>query len=250
VAPYSGLAFTYDRLVGEALAPSIRKSFEHALMYCGVTFRSAADIGCGTGSFLSYLLRFGVPLWGVDASPFMLRIAARRLPAPRVRLLRQDIRRLCLPKPVDLITCNGDTLNYLLTREDLACVLGRCRANLTPRGHLVGDLLTGLPPAAEEGWRLVVSAPGAITMSRSRVDRSRRLTRVDLRYRQPRPEGWRWVQETHVQRWYSIPEVHLVLREAGLGLRALWRLDGGGGPNGVAWTKLLARRLPSDAGPA
>ena len=102
VPPYSQLAAAYDRLVGNALSPIVRQSFERALGDFGVTFRSAADIGCGTGAFLAYLLRYQVPLWGVDISPAMLRIAARRLPSSRVRLLRQDIRRLALPRPVEL----------------------------------------------------------------------------------------------------------------------------------------------------
>ena len=245
--PYSGLACSYDRLVGDALAPSIRRSFELALRTFRVTFRSVADIGCGTGSFLSYLLRYGVPLWGVDASPSMLRMAAGRLPRAEVHLLRQDIRRLQLPRPVDLIVCNGDTLNYLLTREDLVRVFGRCRENLTPRGHLVGDLLTGIPPASEPGWRLVAAAPGTVSLWRARVDPARRLTRVDLWFRHGRAGGWRWARETHLQRWFSIFELRSALREAGLRLLALWYLDRQEGPGGAAWLKLLARKMDGDA---
>jgi SAM-dependent methyltransferase len=248
VPPYSRLAGVYDRLVGDALSPAIRRSFERAIAEFDLTFRSAADIGCGTGAFLAYLLRYQVPLWGVDASPSMLRIAARRLPLERVGLLRQDMRRLALPRPVDLIACNGDTLNYLLTSWDLALALRRCGANLTPGGHLVADLLAGIPDASADRRTLAVRSPGAVSLWRARVDPGRRLTRVDFREGRLGPNGWRWVQETHVQRWHSIADLHAALREAGLGLRALWRLDGVKGPGDGAWIKLLARRCDGNAG--
>jgi SAM-dependent methyltransferase len=207
-----------------------------------VRFSSAADIGCGTGSFLRYLLRYGVPLWGVDASLSMLRIAARRLPRGRVRLLRQDIRRLCLPRPVDLITCNGDTLNYLLSCEDLARVFRRCRENLARGGHLLGDLLTGAPPPSAQGWRVLHAGSGNVSLSRTRVDSARLLTRVDLRYRRSTGPGWRWVEERHLQRWHRLSDLRAALGEAGLELGALWALQRGERGVDGAWIKFVARR--------
>jgi SAM-dependent methyltransferase len=248
VPPYSQLAAAYDRLVGNVLSPIVRQSFERALREFGVTFRSAADIGCGTGAFLAYLLRYQVPLWGVDISPDMLRIAARRLPSRRVRLLRQDIRRLALPRPVELIACNGDTLNYLLTPQELTLTLGRCSANLTPGGHLVGDLLIGVPDRAAGHRTMAGLAPGAVGLWRARTDPRRRLTRVDIRHGRLDPEGWHWVQETHLQRWHCTADLHAALHEAGLGVCALWRLAGGKGTGG-AWIKVLARRIDGTPGP-
>jgi SAM-dependent methyltransferase len=247
VPPYSQLAAAYDRLVGNALSPIVRQSFERALGDFGVTFRSAADIGCGTGAFLAYLLRYQVPLWGVDISPAMLRIAARRLPSSRVRLLRQDIRRLALPRPVELIACNGDTLNYLLTPQELTLTLGRCSANLTSGGHLVGDLLIGIPDRAASHRTMAGLAPGAVGLWHARTDPKRRLTRVDIRHGHPDPEGWHWVQETHIQRWHCTADLRAALPAAGLGLCALWRLAGGKGAGG-AWIKFLARKIDWDPG--
>jgi SAM-dependent methyltransferase len=246
-APYSALAGSYDRLVGAALDPVIRQSFERALGTYGVTFRSAADIGCGTGAFLDYLLRYRVPLWGVDASPAMLRVAARRLPAGRVRLLRQDMRRFALPRQVDLIVCNGDTLNYLLTPEDLVRTLERCGANLRSGGHLAADLLVGAPNSATGRQGLAVRSPGCVSLWRARVDPDRRLTRVDIRYGREGPQGWRWAQETHLQRWHTLSDLRAALRGAGFGPHAFWRLDSGTRPADSGWIKLLARKTDADS---
>jgi ubiquinone/menaquinone biosynthesis C-methylase UbiE len=95
------LAADYDRLVGDALYPTVRASFDACVRTLGLRFGSLADVGCGTGRFLRDMLRYGVPLLGVDRSPQMLRIAARRLRDEGVLLMNQDMRRLRLPRPVE-----------------------------------------------------------------------------------------------------------------------------------------------------
>jgi SAM-dependent methyltransferase len=239
VAPYTALAPLYERLVGESQYPIITGSFERCRRRLGIDFRHAADVGCGTGVFLLHLLRDGVPLIGVDLSPAMLRVAARRLPPGRVLLLQQDARRLRLPAPVDLITCNGDTLNYLTTSRALAQVLRACSENLTPGGHLVGDLLTGRPPARVP--KVDIALPGRVSRWRATIDPAARLTVVDVDC----AGASGWARERHVQRWHSVPELIVRLRQAGLGLRASCWLDGDRRARG--WLEFVARKLPEAA---
>lgn len=243
VRPYAGLAPCYDRLVGAQLHPVISESFDHCVQRLGLSFRSVADVGCGTGRFLRHLSRYGVPMIGVDKSPEMLRIAARRLQGTEVLLSCQDIRGLRLPHEVDLITCNGDTLNYLLEDADVARALGACRDNLSPRGHLVVDLLTGVPPKAPAKvvWASV-PGPGTVTRWRSSADRGRRLTRVEVMLGRQALDGWRWAREVHVQRWYPIPWVLAMLEDTGLHVVQRLTLEQGGPPTAEgAWVKLVAR---------
>ncbi len=241
-APYSRFAEVYDRLVGDMMFPAIAASFEQDLAGQGVSFRSVADLGCGTGTFLEYLLRFRVPLWGVDASRAMLKEAARRLPPGRVRLLHQDMRRLRLPQPVDLITCNGDTLNYLLDAAALGRALCRCARALNPGGHLSADLLVGRPRGAGLDRRRSIETHLGPTLWRARASPERRLTRVDILWPRRSPAGWRWTRETHHQRWHRATDLIRGLRMAGLTPVSLRRVqpefDAGSG----AWIKLLACR--------
>ena len=99
VPPYTALAPVYDRLMGQVAAPSgIWQAFRESCARFGISFRAAADVGCGTGSFLRRLAAPGRRLYGVDRSIAMLRIAERRLRGLGVRLLCQDMKRLCLPE--------------------------------------------------------------------------------------------------------------------------------------------------------
>jgi len=238
------LASDYDRLVGDALFPVIRDSFEWAVDRLGLRFESAADVGCGTGTFLGYLLGYRVPLIGVDRSPAMLGVAAKRLRGTGVRLLLQDVRALELPQPVDLITCNGNTLNYLLAESDLIAVLTRIRNHLRAGGYLIADLLTGAPEdTARPAVQTWLHSGTRASRWRARSEPRRGLTRVDVDLGRRTGRGWRWGREVHVQRWWPLARLRLILDRVGLRLLALRCLQGSlGGSEAAAWVKLVAVR--------
>jgi len=76
-APYGRFAEVYDALLGDQSFQDMQKTFEWIRNRYSLQFASAADIGCGTGSFVDYLCRTGSgPVWGVDLSPQMLEVAA------------------------------------------------------------------------------------------------------------------------------------------------------------------------------
>ena len=145
--PYSRLAPAYDAALGIRNFVGTRAAFEMLVKRYGIKFRSAADIGCGTGLFACYLSRcWGVPVFGVDRSSEMLQVAIRNCPDLNVCFLQQDIRCLRLPAPVDLITANFDTMNHLLTELDLRFAFGRIWENLLHGGHFIFDLITPCQP--------------------------------------------------------------------------------------------------------
>ncbi len=97
-APYRRFARVYDALLGDESFSEMRQAFALIQRRHSVRFTSAADIGCGTGTFVDYLCRIGSdPVWGVDLSPQMLEVAARKNSGNRARFLLQDMRRLRLP---------------------------------------------------------------------------------------------------------------------------------------------------------
>jgi SAM-dependent methyltransferase len=219
--PYRRLAAVYDQTIGWPAFAITRRAFETLASHYGFSFRSAADIGCGTGLFARYLSDcWRVPVWAVDISPDMLRVAEGNCRGANVRLLQQDIRCLRLPEPVDLVTSNFDALNHLTGRGDLATAFRRIAENLRPGGYLYFDLITPCRPLG-----------GGTTYVRRMMARSRRVI-----------QQFRWnparriisgivlirsagaippVVEVYRERAYSLPEVGRWLLDAGFVIRGV-----------------------------
>ena len=160
VTPYDRLAVLYDRLMGDSQSPIIIHAFEEAVRQHQIRFQTVADIGCGTGTFLSFIASPHRQLVGIDRSPAMLREARSKLQGANATLLCQDMRQLKLPAPVDLMTCNFDTLNYLTNPKAFLLSLKTFRNYIVSRGHLIFDLLTGDGfPGRREIGRDFVSTP-------------------------------------------------------------------------------------------
>ncbi len=219
--PYSQFATAYDQTIGWPTFLRTRRSFERLARLYDVGFRSAADLGCGTGLFANYLNRcWGVPVWAVDISPDMLRVAARNCSGSGVRLLWQDIRRLRLPEPVDLVTSNFDALNHLTGKDDLREAFRRVAENLCARGHFYFDLIT---PCFPLGGRVVYVRKAQAQIRQVtqliRWNPARRIISTTIVLRSsdsPCPK-----LEFHKERAYSFEEVGRWLMDAGFVIRGV-----------------------------
>jgi SAM-dependent methyltransferase len=207
VRPYSRIASVYDRSVGLPFFLRARLAFETLVPRYGIRFCSAADIGCGTGLFACYLNRcWGVPVYAVDRSPEMLRQACSNCPGPGVCFLEQDIRCLCLPAPVDLMTANFDTLNHLVTPDELRLAFRNVAANLRPGGHFYFDIVTPCQPLGGDGLFVRdFRMPGLCFRQLIRWESTRRLMRFQVVHRQA---GCSWPAiERFTERAYSAGEI-------------------------------------------
>ncbi len=219
--PYSRLARAYDRTLGIPNFLRARRAFEFLVRYYGLRFRSAADVGAGTGLFASYLSqRWRVPVFAVDRSPEMLCQARKRCRGAAVRFLQQDLRDLCLPCPVELITANFDTINHLTTRADLRQALCRIHDNLCPGGHFIFDIITDCQPL---GSRFIY-----VRRWRSRKSEMQQRIRWDPRRRRLTIQiVERWASgaplsvEMHCERAYSPEELGHLLHRAGFVIRSV-----------------------------
>ena len=72
----------------------------------------------------------------------MLRVASdkARRAGLSVRFVRQDMRRLALPHPVDAVICACDGVNYLLKPGDVKAFFSSARAALKTGGVLEFDI--------------------------------------------------------------------------------------------------------------
>jgi SAM-dependent methyltransferase len=219
--PYSQLAKAYDETIGLPAFRHIRWAFETLARRYDLSFRSAADIGCGTGLFAKYLSDcWHALVWAVDISPAMLRVAECNCVGSNVRLLRQDIRCLQLPEPVDLVTSNFDTLNHLTGEGDLPIAFKRIAANLRPGGYLYFDLVTPCRPLGG-GIAYVrrMNTRSRQVIQRIRWDTARNLISVFVVMRSndsPQP-----TLEIYRERAYSFADVGRWLLDAGFIIRGV-----------------------------
>lgn len=219
--PYSALARSYDRAIGLPFFRQHRRAFELVVRRYGVGFGSAADLGCGTGLFACYLRRcWGVPVIGVDRAEEMLKVARCNCPDPNVLFMRQDLRDLRLPCPVDLATCNFDTLNHLVGNGDLPRVFARVHASLNPGGHFFFDMVTPANPW-QEGFVHVRRFPHGSCMITQRISWSPRLQLLTAQlvhqWPAPRPP----IVELHRERVYPPEQLNRWLTATGFVVRAV-----------------------------
>jgi SAM-dependent methyltransferase len=257
VAPYSSLSGIYDKVVGNNAFQQIRATFEAAVRLYRIRFQSAADIGCGTGTFARYLTTYGILVFGVDRSQAMLDIAAQKNRSPNLVLLRQDIRRLLLPQTVDLITCNHDTLNYLLNASDLTKVFQRCRDHLSLDGFFIFDIIVALQDEqprqrATQLMNSPTGCPAAEGIPKQSTVYSHwqsfwnpvaRLSTVAISFIMRRTNGdYIRTRELHVQRWHSVSLIISLLEKTGFVLRGLHNAeDFGPVTNVTPWVKFVAQ---------
>jgi len=181
-------------------------------------FSSAADVGCGTGTFVAYLRARGVdPVWGIDRSPGMLAQAVTKNAGNGARFLHQDLRALRLPHRVDLLTCQFDTLNYLLTPADLRIALVAFGRALQPGGHALFDVVTPRMFKSGRLHRLELAHCTRRMVTRRTKYLPRRLQVAQVRVSGVSGESC----ETHLQRAYTVAAVVAALKSSGLLLRAV-----------------------------
>ena len=109
------------------------------------------DLCCGTGQLLAALGERSFHLIGIDGSAEMVGHASRN--APDAELLVDDARSFETDRPVDAVVSTFDSLNHLMTADDLAAVFRQVAAVLRPGGRFVFDLNT------DEGFRVRWQGP-------------------------------------------------------------------------------------------
>lgn len=162
---YQHLASYYDWVgaldISEALTETIMAQLQQlAPAVLAQPTGVYVDLGCGTGTSTLALAESLPTTWqvvGIDSAPAMLKEAARKRdilsqPLPSIQWQLGDIRTgydkadKSFNAPVRLMTCLYDTLNHLLSEDDLQACFTQCVASFkavpNPSGVFVFDLNT------------------------------------------------------------------------------------------------------------
>ncbi len=96
------------------------------------------DLCCGTGNVSHELSKIGYNVMGVDGSASMLSYA--NINAPDVKFIQSDIRELNLDTKFDAIISLLDSINHLLTVEDLEIAFRNVHKHLNDDAIFVFDI--------------------------------------------------------------------------------------------------------------
>jgi SAM-dependent methyltransferase len=225
--PYTGFAAVYD-LFMDNVPYEEWADYVHALLTKQQIEKGLVlELGCGTGSMTRQLAKKGYEMIGIDNSEEMLSIArAKSEEAENILYLCQDMREFELYGTVAAVISVCDSMNYILSEDDLLQVFRLVNNYLDPNGLFIFDLDTQY--AYEE-------VLGDSTIAENREEGSfiwentyyeeEKLNEINLSLFIPDQQNlkenleaqiYRKYEETHYRKAYDLDTIKHLIEEAGM----------------------------------
>lgn len=214
---YDKLAQIYDYLVMGVDYEAWADYLEEVLRKYNFPVRQVADLACGTGNTSLPLARRGYQVTGIDLAPAMIDLARQKAEKEGLSIdfLVQDMRKLALQEPVDLITCYHDGLNYLVEAGDLPATFAQVKAHLVPGGFFIFDFVAVKKLDSAGSGTTFVDEENLSLVWDSFYDGSKDLWQITLTGFIRKGDLYEKFQETHQEKAYSQEEITTFLINAG-----------------------------------
>lgn len=196
---------------------------------------SVLDLGCGTGTLTELLAAKGYDMIGIDNSQEMLQRAIEKKERSGLDILylQQDMREFELYGTVGAVVSVCDSLNYLLTEEELLSTFRLVENYLYPGGVFIFDFNTVYKYAEVIGDATIAENREACSFiwenyyhpeeEINEYDLTVFVKDEDWNKKDGREQGgsqrkdiFRRFQETHYQRGYRPEQMKALLEKAGL----------------------------------
>lgn len=209
---YDGFAWFYNRHWGADYHAQIMGILDQLGLAALPSGAAVLDLCCGNGRVASMLLSRGFRVTGLEASEGMLAYAGEN--APGARFVHADARSFRLEDRFDFAVSVFESLNHILSLEDLPAVFLNVRRCLRAGGRFVFDL--NREPAFEKYWNSahVISEPDSLCASRASYDPGEKLARCDLTIFRLEQQ-WLRTDITITQRCHPVGPIPKLLLSAG-----------------------------------
>jgi SAM-dependent methyltransferase len=221
MALYDRFAVIYQRgpyiRFSQNLAESVLPEY---LEDMGLKPKDILDVACGEGTFAIEMAKKGYNLTGIDRSHQMIALARQRAleEDAAVQFLVEDMRSLPYVEAFDLVTCFFDSLNYLLTIQDLSEAFRKAFNALRPGGFYIFDMNTIYGLAVD--WMrqeayIQNETDDFIEIHRQSFDYENLVASMEVTVFSRKGEHWSRFDETHRERGYPIADLQFLLSETG-----------------------------------
>ncbi len=148
--PYTRFAEVYDLMGADRHSIKMVKYCQKIFEKFKIHPVNGLDLCCGTGTAINHLSKLGIIMSGLDQSPHMLAVAAKKLKSKKIKLYQKSLPKFKLLQnndstkiqQFDLVTSFFDSLNYLLTEKDLLAAFKSVHKHLNPGGWFIFDMNT------------------------------------------------------------------------------------------------------------
>ena len=209
---YDAFAWVYNRHWG-AFATRIVPVLEKLVLGALPPRARILDLCCGTGQLAQALSAEGFRLTGIDGSASMIAIARENAPDASFKV--DDARSFAVPGEFQAALSTFDSLNHVMSLEELTGVFGNVYRALSGGGVFVFDL--NMEDGYRTRWR---GSHGYVEDDHACIARSshlpdERIGKVEITMFFRRGDGWERSDVTLLQRCYSEDEVLSALRSVG-----------------------------------
>ena len=223
---YTEFAKVYDLFMDNIDYPRWCRYLTELLKKYGVPEGLVLELGCGPGTMTELLASKGYAMIGVDNSEEMLAkaIEKRVESGQNILYLLQDMREFELYGTVRAVVSVCDSMNYILTEEDLLQVFSLVNNYLDPGGIFVFDLNTVYKYKEILGDQVIAEdrEEGSFIWE-NQYDEETRENLYQLVLFLPREDGlYERYEEIHYQKAYTIEKIRKLLEKAGMEFVAVY----------------------------
>lgn len=138
---YGDFAYIYDKLMYDLDYKKMYKFILKVLDSKGLEPKNILEMAVGTGNLTEKLVK-NFKVDGFDLSSEMLSVCQNKINSRNLRLFRQNMVDFKAPDTYDAILCVGDSLNYLLDKEEVFKSLNSAYKYLREDGIFICDFNT------------------------------------------------------------------------------------------------------------
>ena len=208
---YDPFAWVYNKYWGDDFTPRVFPILEQLVLRQLPSGASILDLCCGTGQMARTLTALGYQVTGLDGSAEMLCFAREN--APDAEFIHGDARFFELPESYDVVICVFDSLNHVMTLEELTDVFRNVHAVLREGGSFFFDMNmeAGFAMTWHDNFGIVED--DHICIVRTSYSPEERTARFDTTI-MLLEDGWERRDVTLLQKCYSASEILTALAAA------------------------------------